>query len=132
MGDSNIVPDLVLKAMIAVAAADGHLDTREVALIQKVHKAREGNTLTADEIARAADVNAKGDVMAAFDAASPTLDKEAKAEIIQCAYRVLLADRNISGEERKVLKDIATALKIPEIHFGAILEDLAVTMQNEA
>ena len=36
------------------------------------------------------------------------------------------ARRRIAGEERKKLKDIAAALQIPEIHFGAILEDLAL------
>jgi hypothetical protein len=38
---------------------------------------------------------------------------------------VLLADNRIAGEERKKLKDIAAALRVSEIHFGAILEDLA-------
>ena len=41
-------------------------------------------------------------------------------------YLVLLADGRIAGEERRKLKDISAALQISEIHFGAILEDLAV------
>ena len=53
------------------------------------------------------------------------LDRETKEEIIRAAYLALLADDRIAGEERKKLKDIATALAMPEIHFGAILEDLA-------
>jgi hypothetical protein len=44
---------------------------------------------------------------------------------------VLLADNRIAGEERKKLKDIAAALQIPEIHFGAILEDLAIWLAKE-
>ncbi|WP_141701745.1 tellurite resistance TerB family protein [Methyloceanibacter marginalis] len=43
----------ILKAMVAVAASDGRLDSREVGLIQQVYKDQSGRTLTADEIARA-------------------------------------------------------------------------------
>ena len=33
--------------------------------------------------------------------------------------------------ERKKLKDIAMALRVPEIHFGAILEDLALWLEEQ-
>ena len=52
-------------------------------------------------------------------------------EIVRAAYLVLLADDRIAGEERKKLKDIAAALQIPEIHFGAILEDLAIWLAQQ-
>jgi hypothetical protein len=44
---------------------------------------------------------------------------------------VLLADGRIAGEERKRLKDIAAALKVPEIRFGAILEDLTLSFPEQ-
>ena len=69
---------------------------------------------------------AKGDLIAEFAAAAKVLDLDTKEEMIRAAYLVLLADERIAGEERKKLKDIAAALQIPEIHFGAILEDLAL------
>jgi tellurite resistance protein len=117
--------------MVAVAAADGRLDSREVGLIQQVYKDQTGKVLTADEVARAADANAKGDVLAQFAAASAGLDKPAKEEVIRSAYLVLLADDRIAGEERKKLQDLAMALKVPEIHFGEILEDLAIWLQGQ-
>jgi uncharacterized membrane protein YebE (DUF533 family) len=123
--------DWILKAMVAVAASDGRLDSREVGLIQQVYKDQSGQTLTADEVARAADANAKGDALAQFAAAGDTLDKETKEEMVRAAYLVLLADDRIAGEERKKLKDLAAALKIPEIHFGAILEDLAIWLSGQ-
>jgi uncharacterized membrane protein YebE (DUF533 family) len=123
---TNPHSDWILKAMVAVAASDGRLDSREVGLIQQVYKDQSGQTLTADEVARAADANAKGDMVANFAAAGETLDKTTKEEMIRAAYLVLLADDKIAGEERKKLQDLAAALKVPEIHFGAILEDLAV------
>lgn len=123
--------DFVLKAMIAVAASDGGLDARETSLIQQVYQDQSGHALSAGEVARAADALAKGDTLAAFAAAAKTLDERAKEEIIKGAYRVLLADKRIAGEERKKLKDIAAALKISEIHFGAILEDLTIALAKE-
>ena len=118
--------DWILKAMVAVAASDGGLDERETGLIRQVYRDQAGRSLTADEVARAAEANAKGDPIAEFGAAARVLDQATKEEIIRAAYLVLLADDRIAGEERKKLKDIAAALQIPEIHFGAILEDLAI------
>lgn len=122
----NSQADWILKAMVAVASSDRRLDTREIGLIQQVYRDQAGRSLTADEVAKAAEANAKGDPFAEFAAASKTLDQGTKEEMIRAAYLVLLADDRIAGEERKKLKDIAAALQIPEIHFGAILEDLAI------
>ncbi len=126
---ANADADWILKAMIAVAAADGRLDAPEIGLIQQVYKDQSGRTLTADEIARAAET--KGDVLAEFAAAGKALDQGTKEEMIRAAYLVLLADERIAGEERKKLKDIAAALQVSEIHFGAILEDLAIWLAQQ-
>ncbi len=126
---ANADADWILKAMIAVAAADGRLDAPEIGLIQQVYKDQSGRTLTADEIARAAET--KGDVLAEFAAAGKLLDQGTKEEMIRAAYLVLLADERIAGEERKKLKDIAAALQVSEIHFGAILEDLAIWLAQQ-
>jgi tellurite resistance protein len=123
--------DWVLKAMVAVAASDGGLDARETGLIQQVYKDQSGRTLSAEEVARAVEALAKGDAIAEFAAASKALNRNAKEGVIRAAYLVLLADNRIAGEERKKLKDIAAALQIPEIHFGTILEDLAVWLAQQ-
>jgi tellurite resistance protein len=118
--------DWILKAMAAVASSDGKIDPQEIGLIQQVYRNQSSRSLTEDEIKRAADSAAKGDTLAEIAAAAKVLDKATKEEMIRSAYLVLLADDRIAGEERKKLKDIAAALQIPEIHFGAILEDLAI------
>jgi tellurite resistance protein len=117
--------------MVAVAASDGKLDSPEIGLIQQVYQDQSGRSLTADEVTRAAEANAKGDTIAEFAAAAKGLDQHAKEEIIRAAYLVLLADDRIAGEERKKLKDIAAALQVSEIHFGAILEDLAIWLARQ-
>jgi len=123
--------DWILKAMVAVAGSDGQLDARETGLIQQVYQDQSGRSLSADEVTGAAEANAKGDPIAEFGAAARVLDQATKEEIIRAAYLVLLADDRIAGEERKKLKDIAAALQIHEIHFGAILEDLAIWLTKQ-
>jgi tellurite resistance protein len=123
--------DWILKAMIVVASSDRKLDERETGLIQQVYQDQSGRAISAEEIAREADALAKSDAIAQFAAVAKVLDREAKEEVIRAAYLVLLADDRIAGEERKKLKDIATALQIPEIHFGAILEDLAIWLAQQ-
>jgi tellurite resistance protein len=124
--------DWILKAMVAMAAADGRLDAREVGLIQQVYQDQTGRTVDAGGIARAAEAyTTKRDLLAEFSAAAGGLSRETKEEIIRSAYLVLLADDRIAGEERKKLQDIAAALQIPEIHFGAILEDLAIWLAQQ-
>ena len=128
---ANSEADWILKAMVAVASADGGLDERETGLIQQVYQDQSGRAISADEIAREADALARGDAIAQFAAAAKVLDLNAKEEVIRAAYLVLLADDRIAGEERKKLKDIAGALQVPEIHFGAILEDLAIWLAQQ-
>jgi tellurite resistance protein len=122
----NMDADWVLKAMVAMATADGRLDSRETDLIRQVYEDRTGRKLAADEVARAVGANATGDALAQLAAASKTLDLETKEEMVRAAYLVLLADERIVGEERKKLKEISGALQISENHLGAILEDLAI------
>ena len=117
--------DWILKAMVAVAASDGSLDGDETSLIQQLYLDQSGQALSAEEVTHAVQDAAKSDTIAEFAAVARTLPHDTKEEVIRCAYRVLLADNRIAGEERKKLKDIAAALRIPEIQFGAILEDLA-------
>ncbi len=129
---ANSEADWILKAMIVVGSSDGGLDERETSLIQQVYQDQAGRAISPDEISREAAALAKNaDAIAQFAAAAKVLDRNAKEEIIRAAYLVLLADERIAGEERKKLKDIAAALQIPEIHFGAILEDLAIWLAQQ-
>jgi tellurite resistance protein len=128
---TNREADWVLKAMVAVAASDGKLEDEEIGLIQQVYRDQSGRSLTAEEVKRAADEATSGDSLAEIAAAAKVLDKDTKEEMIRAAYLALLADDRIAGEERKKLRDIAAALQVSEIHFGAILEDLAVWLAQQ-
>lgn len=124
--------DWILKAMVAVAAADGRLDAREVGLIQKVYEEQTGRSVDVSGIVLAAQAYAtKRDVLVELSAASGSMSRETKEEIIRAAYLTLLADKRIAEEERKRLKDIAAALQVSEIHFEAILESAEQTLGEE-
>ena len=132
---ANLRADLILKAMIAVASADaGVIEDSEVRLMQQVYEDQAKRPITPHEIAEAAEAaeaTTKDELLAELTAAAPVLDRETKEEIIRAAYLTLLADGRIAAEERKKLKDIAMALRVPEIHFGAILEDLALWLEEQ-
>ena len=128
---ANLRADLILKAMIAVASADGGLEDREVSLIQQVYEDQAKRPITPEEIAEVTQASTRDGLLAELSAASPVLDRETKEEIIRAAYLTLLADGHIAAEERKKLQDISMALRVPEIHFGAILEDLAMWLEEQ-
>ena len=128
---ANLRADLILKAMIAVGSADGGLEDREVRLIQQVYEDQAERPITPEEIAEVSQASTRDGLLAELSVASPVLDRETKEEIIRAAYLTLLADGRIAAEERKKLQDIAMALRVPEIHFGAILEDLALWLEEQ-
>jgi tellurite resistance protein len=128
---ANLRAELILKAMIAVGSADGGLEDREVSLIQQVYEDQAERPITPEEIAEVSQASTRDLLLAELSAASPVLDRETKEEIIRAAYLTLLADGRIAAEERKKLQDIAMALRVPEIHFGAILEDLALWLEEQ-
>ena len=128
---ANLRAEFILKAMIAVGSADGGLEDREVSLIQQVYEDQAERPITRGEIAEVSQASTRDGLLAELSAASPVLDRETKEEIIRAAYLTLLADGRIAAEERKKLQDIAMALRVPEIHFGAILEDLALWLEEQ-
>lgn len=129
--NSKLRADLILKAMLVVAAADGAIEDREAGLMQQVYEDQSGKTVSKEEIMQQARSLDRAAILGELSASAPVLDQDTKEEIIRAAYLALLADDRIDGAERKKLHDIADALRVPEIHFGAILEDLAIFLAEQ-
>ena len=124
--------DWILKAMVALAAADGRLDAREVRLIQKVYLKQTGRSVDVSGVLLAAQAYAtRRDVLAELSAAAGSLSRETKGGIIRAAYLTLLADKRIAEEERKTVKDMAAALQISENEFQAIIEPIVPSSGEE-
>ena len=115
--------DWILKAMVAVAGADGRLDAREVGLIQKVFREQTGRSVDVSGVVLAVEAyTTKRDVLAEFSAAAGSMSGAIKEEIVRAAYLILLADKRIATEERERLTNIAAALQISELDLEAIME----------
>ena len=125
--------DWILKAMVAMAAADGRLNAPEVGLIQEIYQELTGRSVDVSGVVLAVQAYAtKRDVLVELSIAAGSMSEETKEKIIRAAYRTLLVDTRIAEEERKRLKDIAAALQISEIHFEAILEGAGRTSGEES
>lgn len=118
--------DLMLRAMISMAAADGDVADVECATISAIFEKVSGESVDKAEIEKAAN-GITGDSKALakdLAAASDEIDKKGKEAILRAAYLVLRADGVVAAQERKKLADIANGLKMPEIHVNVILEQL--------
>jgi tellurite resistance protein len=106
--------DWILRAMIAVAGADGRLNAREVRLIQEVYLDQTGRSVDVSGVVLAVEAYfaAKRDVLTELSITAGSMPQETKEKIIRAAYLTLLADKRIGGEERKRLEEIATALHV--------------------
>jgi uncharacterized membrane protein YebE (DUF533 family) len=114
--------DWILKAMVAVAAADGRLDAREVGLIRKVYEDLTGRPVDVSGVVLAVQAYAtKRDALAELAVAAGSMSPETKEEIIRAAYLALLVDQRVAETERKRLNDIAAALRLSEPELEAIL-----------
>ena len=115
--------DWILKAMVAVAGADGRLTAREVGCIQKVYQDKTGRSVEVSGVVLAVQACATThDVLAELSLAAGSMSRELKEEIIRAAYLMLRADERVAGQERERLKDIARVLRISEGHLNAIVE----------
>ena len=114
--------DWIIKAMIAVAAADGRLNQREVGLIQKLFQAQTGRSVDASGILLAVQAYAtKRDLLRELSIAEGSMSQETKEEIVRSAYLMLVADEHVAEPELKKLKEIAAALGISETQLEAII-----------
>lgn len=116
----------ILQAMVSMAAADEALDEAETATICRIYEQVTAQAITVADVREEAEGRRTSETRLAAELkeACNEIDKPTKENIIRAAYLVLLADGRIAARERKKLKDFADALKIPEIHYTMILEDL--------
>lgn len=122
--------DWILRAMIAVAGADGRLDAREVRLIQDVYHDQTGRSVDVSGVVLAVEAYfAQRDLLTELSIAAGSMPQETKEKIIRAAYLTLLADKRVAGEERKRLDEIAAALQISEVDLDDLVTKIESTSQ---
>ena len=122
--------DWILRAMIAVAGADGRLDAREVRLIQDVYHDQTGRSVDVSGVVLAVEAYfAQRDLLTELSIAAGSMPQETKEKIIRAAYLTLLAVKLVAGEERKRLDEIAAALQISEVDLDDLVTKIESTSQ---
>ncbi|MGD9868436.1 MAG: TerB family tellurite resistance protein [Hyphomicrobiales bacterium] len=118
--------DLILRAMVSMAVADGKFCEGETETVRHAYLDVAGKPITEKDVASAAKAcqQESGSLVDELCACQTRLDRDTKETLLKACYKVLLADGRIAGRERKRLHDYANALKIPEIHLTAILEEV--------
>lgn len=116
--------DLMLRAMISMAAADGRVDGVESVTVSAIFEKVAGESVTEDSIASVAADIKRGDrtLTKALESAAGDLDKVAKDGIVRAAYLVLVADGKVAPPERTRLLNIGRALDMPEDDINTILD----------
>ena len=117
--------DWILRAMIAVAGADGRLNAREVRLIQEVYHDQTGRSVDVSGVVLAVEAYvAKRDVLTELSIAAGSMPQEPELESIASFHPI--AEKALvfmvhetpffalGGEERKRLEEIGAALQVSE------------------
>lgn len=115
--------DWILKAMIAMAAADDRLDAREVSTIQRIYQAQTGRAVDGRAIVLAVQTFAvRRSMLDALSIASGSMAQETKEAIVRAAYLTAVANQQISATERETLKAIAAALHLSDQEVQEIVD----------
>lgn len=116
--------DLMLRAMMSMAAADGDFADIEAVTVSAIFEKVSGQAISEDEVrATASSLQRTGsDVCADLAAVADGLDAGERNAILHAAYLVLRADGKSEVDERDQLYELATAMKIPGTQIAGVLK----------
>jgi tellurite resistance protein len=116
----------LVRAMVAVAAADNRLDQEEIASIAEIYHSLVGLDLERDLIIQVTKTMADGkysiyeDLALTQDMISDTM----KENIIRACYMVMISDGEIAEQEKTRITEIADTLEIGHDRAVEIVEDV--------
>ena len=118
---------LILRAMVAIGAADGALRSVESIRICEIYQRLTDEEIGEEHVEQFAAERAMDETKLHefLSGIRNELDRATKENILKASYLTLIADGAITAEEHKKLRDFARALRIEEVHFNAVMEDLA-------
>lgn len=116
----------LLRVMVAMAMSDDALETTEIEAICNIYKQLAGHQIPVSDVMPIVEAfsSTADDILESLASDEPQLGEPTKEKIIRGAYLVLLADGVIAAQEKDTLRKIADALKMPEIHYQSVLEEL--------
>ena len=115
--------DLMLRAMMSMAAADGDFNDIEAVTVSAIFEKVSGQPISEDEIiATASSLQGAGsDVCADLAAAAGGLQGNERDAILHAAYLVLRADGVSDAGERDQLLELATAMKVTDEEVASVI-----------
>ena len=121
---NNKTLDLLLRAMMSMAAADGDFNDIEAVTVSAIFEKVSGQPISEDEVrATASSLQSNGsDISADLAAVADGLNAKERDAILHGAYLVLRADGKSEAGERDRLLELATAMKVPEDEVANVLK----------
>ncbi len=123
---SSELDTYMVRSMMAMASADGHLDEREVTTISRAYEAITGMPLPVAKVREMAAAMGSRDI-SIYDELGRIegrMSPATKAMIMKATYLVLIADNDAAESEQNRIADIAQALKLPYERAIAALREV--------
>lgn len=117
--DGTIAAMALLRCMIAMSVADGHLDERETAMIAKIYKNLMGSDIDSDTISATAThmIQQKTDLAHEIKQIKDVLYKDLRYKIVKASLYILAADGEIDAREEERLDLIRKSFGVPKSQF---------------
>ena len=113
----------MLKVMIRVMLADGHVDEAEVASIQDVFAALSDQSIDRATVSKmATEMELEGSIQSDLTPFTPSLSNEGKLEVLKAMCYIALADGEVHEDERKLIDAAADILEINGEVINKILQ----------
>jgi len=122
--DAPVSAMALIRCMVAVSIADGHLDESEIEATGKIYNQLTGSTMneeTIRDIAQDMQDN-NSSVPEELSRIKNVLDKDLKHKIIKASLFILAADGRVDEEEEKILEDIRKGLGVSSGKFNTMKE----------
>lgn len=123
------VNKVLLKSMIKMMMADGHMDDEEVNVIKEVYESMTNEPIDEGLLQKELKLEAEGSMSLGkyIKKVNPILDPEGKMLIVKALVYVALADGVVHDDEMKVLRNISGALEMPEPLIDNLIAELQKT-----
>lgn len=120
--DAAVSAMALIRCMIAVSVADGHLDDSEIATTAKIYRQLTGSAMDEQTIRDAADeMKAQGaSVSEELANIKSILNGDLRRKIVKASLFILAADGHMDEKEEEILEDIRKGLGMSSMKFNAM------------
>lgn len=117
----------VLHVMVSMMVADGHMDSRELKMIQNVYRAITSRELPVAEVeSTIVTVESSNYQLEAYLAdLEPYLNNVGKEAVVKAALAVAAADGSFDDREAELIGQVGSALAMSKAHLRGVVSEVA-------